>query len=277
MTNNKAVLISGASTGIGFSTALLLKDNGFTVFAGVRKAEDFERLNSLGFNSIYLDITDKESVEQAYDLVKASGFELAGLINNAGVAIAGPAEFLPVEKYQEQINVNLLGHIAVTQKFMPLIRENKARIINITSIAGFCAFPFNSAYCVSKFGLEAYSRSLRLELKQWGVEVISVQPGVVETPIWEKSKAVARVNFEGLPSRALDLYGKILQSLENAEQKNMTSPEKVAEAVYTALSSKKPKSRYLVGIDAHFLNIVSKLPPEVLEWLLSIKLKSKLG
>ncbi|MDD3149846.1 MAG: SDR family oxidoreductase [Candidatus Gastranaerophilales bacterium] len=276
MKKQKSVLISGTSTGIGNETAFLLADNGFKVFAGVRKKKDFANLNHENITPILLDITNNDSVKECFEIINRDNNDFISLINNAGIALAGPAEFLPIEEYQKQLEINLLGHIRVIQAFLPLVRKNNGRIVNISSIAGFCAFPFNSAYCVSKFALEAYSRSLRLELKQWDIKLILIQPGVIQTPIWEKSKKMAQENFNNLSSDAHNYYQNAFDKILKEKNKKRTSSIQVAKAILHAVKSKNPKNKYLIGKDAIFLNFLTKMPQSLQEWLFFLKLKARI-
>src|SRR5262245_29141737 len=183
------VIVTGASTGIGEATALHLRELGYDVRAGVRKDEDFERLGGLGLTPLHLDVIDAGSIAAARSEVGDG--PLAGLVNNAGVAVAGPLEFIPIDRLREQLEVNLIGQIAVTQAFLSGLRAGRGRIVNVSSIGGRVALPFLGPYAASKFGLEGVSDSLRRELRPQGVEVILVEPGGVKTPIWKKSTAVA--------------------------------------------------------------------------------------
>ena len=182
------VVVTGASTGIGEAAALHLKELGFEVRAGVRKDEDAERLRAQGVSPLKLDVTDTSSVAAAAAEV---GEEVFGLVNNAGVAVSAPVEFVPIDQLRRQLEVNLIGQVAVIQAFLPALRQSHGRIVNISSIGGRIALPLASPYAASKFALEAVSDSLRREVAQFGIEVSLVEPGGVKTPIWKKGTETA--------------------------------------------------------------------------------------
>ena len=184
------VLISGASKGIGRATALHLDAKGFTVIAGVRKKEDAESLRSAAsgrLKSVILDITNRDQILEAArmvkDIVGAAGLD--GLVNNAGIAVPAPLEFIPIDEFRRQIEVNLIGQLALTQALVELLRTAKGRIINISSVGGRISGPMLGAYHASKFAIEALTDTLRQELAPWHIRVASIEPGAVATPIWE--------------------------------------------------------------------------------------------
>ena len=204
------VVVTGASTGIGFAACQVLIRRGFRVFGSVRTPADADRLREkLGTNyvPILFDVTDPSSVKQAATAVReAAGEErLFGLVNNAGIAVAGPLAYLPLERFRLQIEVNLLGVHTVTQAFLPLLGTEPSRlgepgrIVNISSVSGRLAVPFLGAYAASKFGLEGYSDSLRRELMLFGIKVILIEPGAVVTPIWEKAEGIVIEQFPNTP------------------------------------------------------------------------------
>ena len=183
------VLVTGASTGIGEATVLHLRQLGFDPIAAVRKDEDAERLESQGLRTARIDVTDADQIAAARE---ALGEEpLAGLVNNAGIAVAAPLEFLPIDRLRQQLEINLIGQAAVTQAFLPALRRARGRIVNVSSIGGRVGLPLVGAYNASKFGLEGASDSLRRELRPHGVDVILIEPGGVRTPIWKKGASVA--------------------------------------------------------------------------------------
>src|SRR3954465_880768 len=188
------VLVTGASTGIGEATALQLRKAGFRVFAGVRKPEDGDRLRAAGVTVIQpLDVTKAEDVAAAVSTVRQEldGAELRGIVNNAGIGIGGPLEALDLDDFRRTIEVNTTSQLAVTKAFLPLLRKSKGRIVNMASIGGRVAQPFAGPYVASKFALEAVTDVLRVELLEWGVDVIAIEPGTIATPIWEKSSREA--------------------------------------------------------------------------------------
>ncbi len=279
-----SVLISGASTGIGKSCALRLAGAGFTVWAGVRRNADAQTLAGLSnrIRPVILDITDADSIGQAMARIREGleGQVLKGLINNAGIAIGGPLEFLPLEDFRRQIEVNLTGQVALTQAALPLLREasarkHSARIVNMGSVAGLSAVPFAAPYSASKFALEAITDALRVELRPWRIGVSIIEPGVIRTPIWEKSMSWAEEAAARISPEAFTLYGPALEAFRNATVKSASKgiePDAVAEATHHALTAKKPRPRYLVGPDAQWRPWFAALPEHCKDWLLVKKI-----
>ncbi len=269
--SQKYILITGSSSGIGKTSCLMLAQKGYKVFAGVRKQKDAQELQNENIIPVFIDVNDHSSIENALSIVaEETGDEgLYGLINNAGVAVAGPLEFLPIDKLRFQLETNLIGQVDVIQTFLPLIRKSKGRIINISSIAGFTAFPFKGAYCASKHALEAITDSLRRELYPWGIHVCSIEPGIIRTNIWERSMSLLKETINEMPQKAKEyyspFYGALVQKVFKKLEQRATSAETVGEIILKALNDKKPKSRYLVGKDAKFLNIIKLLPDRFLD------------
>jgi NAD(P)-dependent dehydrogenase (short-subunit alcohol dehydrogenase family) len=253
-----AVVVTGASTGIGRATALLLDAKGYRVFAGVRKEEDARELAKDGsdrLTPITIDVTDAGQIESAkQEVAEAMGEQgVAGLVNNAGVGGGGPIEFMPLDELRSTLEVNLIGQVAVTQAFIPLIRRGRGTIVFIASIGGRVASPFMSPYNTSKFAIEALGESLRHELRPWEIQVVVVEPGSIDTQIWAKGNEQVREQVEEMPEDARRLYGR--QITRFGEVLNETAsrgipPEKVAEVVHKAIASDNPRHRYLVGTDA---------------------------
>jgi NAD(P)-dependent dehydrogenase (short-subunit alcohol dehydrogenase family) len=243
-----AVVITGASTGIGEVSAMHLSGLGFRVFAGVRKPEDAERARQSGLEPLTLDVTDADSIRSAVEQVGDT--PLAGLVNNAGIAVAGPLEFIPVDEFRRQLDVNVVGQVAVTQAFLPALRQARGRIVNMGSIGGRVALPLLSPYAASKFALEAITDSLRRELRPWGIQVSIIEPAAIATPIWDKSREANEELARDAPPEAEQLYGKLINRIraETAElARTGLPPIEVAKAVEHALTAEKPKTRYLVG------------------------------
>ncbi len=261
----KSVFISGAASGIGRQCTMSLVDAGFRVIAGVRNKQAGEKLAQMApgqVKPIVLDITKSKDIESATRVVSAEN--LYGIVNNAGIAVLGPLEFIPLEKIRQQFEVNLFGHIAVTQAFLPFLRNSgKGRIINISSISGFVAFPFFGPYASSKFALEAFSEALRRELKPWNIQVALIRPGNIKTPIWHKSFLTAQSIADGFPPEAEAYYGNRMMSGDRSGD-NMTDPSVVAKAVLHALTASRPRSSYLVGRDARKHAFFKRLLPD---WL----------
>jgi NAD(P)-dependent dehydrogenase (short-subunit alcohol dehydrogenase family) len=252
----RSVLVTGASTGIGRATALRLDGTGWKVFAGVRKQEDADSLRAEASGRlapVILDVTDGEQVAAAAELIEreAEG-GLDGLVNNAGVAVPGPLETVPLEDLRHQLEVNLVAYVAVTQAMLPQIRRAEGRVVFLSSIGGRVAFPFGGPYHASKFATEAIGDVFRQELRPWGLKVSIIEPGSIDTPIWERGRRKAE-DVEAKAPRTNLLYGAALDKfrkvIEDTAERGIP-PDKVARAISHALESPRPRSRYLVGLDA---------------------------
>jgi NAD(P)-dependent dehydrogenase (short-subunit alcohol dehydrogenase family) len=258
------VLVTGASTGIGEATAVHLEGLGFDAVAAVRREDDAQRLRRQGLRAIKLDVTDPGSIASARK--ELGDAPLAGLVNNAGIAVAGPVEFLPLDHLRLQLEVNLVGQVAVTQAFLPALRQARGRIVFTSSIGGRVALPLVSPYSASKFALEAIADSLRRELHGQGVQVILIEPGGVRTPIWRKGNEVADELLERMPPEAEQLYGKLIAGLRREtrkiEQKTGIEPGAVAEVIGRAMTARRPRTRYLVGTDAKIRAPLAKVLPD---------------
>jgi NAD(P)-dependent dehydrogenase (short-subunit alcohol dehydrogenase family) len=258
------VLVTGASSGIGEATALHLKELGFDPVAAVRKDEDAERLAVSGLRTVRLDVTEADQIAAARD--ELGGAPLAGLVNNAGIAVAAPLEFLPLDQLRRQLEINLIGQLAVTQAFLPALRAGRGRIVNVSSIGGRVALPLVGAYNASKFALEAISDSLRREVRSQGVDVIVIEPGGVKTPIWRKGDELASELTADMPPEAERLYGGLIEALRRQTTKIATEtgiePREVAETIGRALTAKRPRARYLVGRDAKMRDPLAKVLPD---------------
>jgi NAD(P)-dependent dehydrogenase (short-subunit alcohol dehydrogenase family) len=252
----KSVLITGASTGIGRASALWLDRAGWRVFAGVRREEDAESLSAEASNLVplMLDVTDAAQIAAAAERIASAVGEagLDGLVNNAGIAVPSPLETIPIDEFQQQIEVNLTGQVAVTQAFLPLIRQARGRIVFVSSIGGLIAFPLTGAYHAAKFGIEAVGDVFRRELRSWGISVSIVEPGSIATPIWDRGDQKADEIGARTPQRE-ELYGRAIARYRKVIEdtvKRGIPPEKVAEVIEHALDAQRPKARYLVGRDA---------------------------
>lgn len=265
-----AVLVTGASTGIGAACALRLVREGYRVFAGVRSAEAGERLRAQAGGRLLplpLDVTDGRMIERAAEAIGEAQGEagLLGLVNNAGIAVGGPLEYLPVEDLRTQLEVNVVGLHAVTRACLPMIRRAKGRVVHIGSISGRIASPFTGAYAASKHAVEALCDALRLELAPEGISVSVIEPGQVRTPIWDKGLAdftaiVARIPAEGI--RRYQGRLRVMQYVLERARKYAAPPEDVADVVVHALTSAEPKTRYVVGRDARIRLWLSRLLPD---------------
>src|SRR4051812_5332754 len=237
------VLVTGASTGIGEATVLHLKTLGFDAVGAVRKDEDAERLEGRGIRTVRIDVTSADQIAAARD--QLGDVALAGLVNNAGIAVAAPVEFLPVERFRQQLEINLIGQMAVTQAFIPALRRGRGRIVNVSSIGGRVALPLVSPYSASKFGLEGLSDSLRRELRSLGVDVILIEPGGVKTPIWNKSQERAEDMLGDRRPGAERLSGKQIAAgragRRGTARETGAEPSAVAEAIGEALTAGRPR------------------------------------
>jgi NAD(P)-dependent dehydrogenase (short-subunit alcohol dehydrogenase family) len=272
------IVITGASSGIGAACALALDKLGYRVFAGLRDKADGETLTASAgprLMPIGLDVTDAASIAAAVHTVKAMVGEhgLTGLVNNAGIAVAGPVEVLPITEWRRQFEVNILGLVAVTQAFLPLLRQGRGRIVNIGSMSGRVAMPFMAPYSASKHALSGLTDSLRLELRPWGIHVALIEPGAVATPIWNKTRKEVDAWDAGWAKEIKALYGPPFNNAkEFASQAGAHAPPPgiVVDAVIHALRSRFPKTRYLVGRDARTRAILSTILPDRLhDWLIS--------
>jgi len=269
MANLSSVVITGASTGIGAACALQLDRLGYRVFAGIRKAADGESLRQRASERlvpIRLDISDATEVDHAARKVieALGGGGLAGLVNNAGIVVGGMIEFLPLDEFRRQFEVNVIGQIAVTQAFLPSLRKARGRIVNIGSLSGLISGPCTGAYSASKFALEALTDSLRMELRPWKIHVSIVEPGFIQTPIVSKSLAAADELRAQLPAEALELYGPSMRAVMDATEREAAKgapAEVVAKAVAHALTARRPRTRYIVGNRSRFqVGLLRALP-----------------
>lgn len=265
-----AVLVTGASTGIGRATALHLAEQGYRVFAGVRKQADADSISAEAsgeLTPVTIDVTKQKSIDEAQKTVaEAVGDEgLAGLVNNAGIGTGGPIEFMPLEDFKKVIDVNLIGQVAVTQAFLPLIRKATGRVVFITSIGGKIATPYLSPYSASKFGLEAVTDCLRRELHPWGIHVIAIEPGSIATPIWGKAREDVDQMRKGLPPEVERLYGAKIERMDEVTRETAERgipPIEVGKVIRRALEARRPKTRYIVGRDAKIMRTVERAIPD---------------
>ena len=266
-----AVLVTGASTGIGRATALLLDAKGYRVFAGVRKEADGEALKEEGserLTPVMIDVTRQPSVTEAKRKIsRAVGKEgLAALVNNAGVGGGGgPVEFMDLQDLYQTLDVNLFGQVAVTQAFLPLVRKAQGTVVFVASIGGRVASPFMSPYNISKFGVEALGESLRHEVMPWDIDVVVIEPGSIDTDIWSKGAEEINKIFGKLPAKAKKLYEAQMKRFGEVITETASrgiSPEKVAKVIYGAIRSHNPRPRYLVGLDAKVAARIKGTVPE---------------
>ena len=250
MEAKRSIVVTGASTGIGYAIAKYFSERTWQVFGSVRKREDGERLRAeLGVTPLLFDVTDDEAVQRGAAQVSESlsGRTLDGLVNNAGIAIGGPMLYLPMDKLQMQMEINVLGPARVTQAFAPLLGADQARtgvpgrIVQMSSVAGKSGLPFMGPYVASKHALEGMSESLRRELMVFGIDVIVIGPGAVVTPIWEKAETSGLEQYENT------VYGPMLKGFvaEFSRRGQLGLPaQRVAEDTWHAMTARRPKLRY---------------------------------
>ncbi|RPH80553.1 MAG: SDR family NAD(P)-dependent oxidoreductase, partial [Nitrospiraceae bacterium] len=228
---------------------------------------------------ITLDVTDEQSIRGSVEVVQKVVGEggLGGLVNNAGIVIGSPLEVIPLPQLRKQLEVNVIGQIAVTQAFLPLLRRGRGRIVNMGSIAGRGTIPLLGPYSASKFALEALTDALRMELQPWGIQVSIIEPGAIATPIWEKSAKTAEGLEASASEEAKALYGEAIIRVRDAvvqAAQRAIAPEAVVRAVHHALTSSRPHTRYLVGSDAKLRAwMVKWLPDRVQDRLLTWAIK----
>lgn len=275
----KNVLITGASSGIGRQTCIDLAQNGFYVFAGVRTQKDFDSLKSEHKNikPVYLDVLKNEDLARVFEELKGKNTTLDAIINNAGAVIAQPIECINLNDLKYQFELNTIAPVAIVQTFVPLMKKGK--IINISSMASTGIFPYISPYCASKRAMDILFNSLSIELKNKDIEIISIKPGSIKTPIWDKSIAKNRSRLENLPEEFKEKYEKDMTFLaKNAEKNNYKAlpVEKVSHTILKVLKTKKPKSSYCVGFDSVIACQICKLPQDLLNKVIKFHLKRKL-
>lgn len=264
------VVVTGSSTGIGRAAALHLDRLGFTVYAGVRREPDGESLRaeaSARLRPLLLDVTDAAAIEAAAKSVadERGGAGLAGLVNNAGIGVGGPLEFLPLDELRRVLEVNVVGVLAVTQAFLPLLREARGRVVIVGSSSGILATPFAGPYCASKFAVEALADALRAELRPWGMQVSVVEPGNIDTPIWGKTQRYADELEARVPEAAHKLYGDAIAAMRRYLERSARTGapvETCSRAIEHALSARRPRTRYLVGNDARLEAFLARWVPD---------------
>jgi NAD(P)-dependent dehydrogenase (short-subunit alcohol dehydrogenase family) len=254
----RLALVTGASTGIGRASALHLAGLGFHVLAGVRDPADAPD----GLEPLRLDVTSEPDVAAAAERV---GAELHALVNNAGIAVSGPVEVVPIEEWRRQLEVNVLGQVAVTRAVLPAVLRARGRIVNMSSIGGRVANPLFGPYSASKFALEAISDALRREVAEHGVRVVSVEPGGIATPIWGKGLDDARRLMEAAGEEQMRRYARLTEAVTRAVERigrEGLPPEEVARVVGKAVTAERPRARYVVGRQAKVQALAARLLPD---------------
>ena len=273
-------MVTGSSTGIGAACSERLARMGFQVFAGVHDEDDLGDAARGGapVTPVLIDVTREETIaaarEQIAEAVGAAG--LPGLVNNAGIAVGGPLELLPMADLRRQLETNVVGAIAVTQALLPMLRQGHGRIVNVGSTSGRVAAPFAGPYAASKFALRALSDSLRVELRPWRIPVCLIEVGPVATEIWDKSLAEMDRRWQGMSPSARELYGPLFRAIrKSAEQRGKSGIpiKEVVDAIVHAMVSPKPRSRYVVGKVARQIAIVSLLPDPIRDFLVRRELR----
>jgi len=279
----KTILITGASTGIGEATVLYLDSLGYRVFASVRKPQDAERIasqTSARVTPFLMDVADGESIQAAVQAVQAQvGVGgLSGLVNNAGIFIGGPLEYLPIKVLRKQFEVNVFGQIALVQACLPLLRPAHGRIVFVGSTSGFLATPLMGPYAASKFAIRALADALRNELHAAKVPVSLIEVGKVNTPIWDKALSTVDKMSGVLPDDAVSYYSPMIAAtVTRASRRGQSGihPLKVAAAIHRALTTAHPKPKYLVGADAHLQVLLVRVVParlldKLIRWQMEI-------
>lgn len=279
----RTVFITGATSGIGFATALKFDAMGWRVFAGAYPGEDVQPLidgSSDRLIVVPIDITEQKMIDKAKRIIseELAGRHLYGLINNAGILTGGPVEAVQIDTIRRQLEVNLFGHIAVTQAMLPLIRRgNKGHIVNVTSLSGHITMPFIGAYSMSKSAMEAFTDSLRLELAPWNIHVSAVTPGNVHTRLTANLESQFEEQRQSLPQEMRILYGENFRKVNtNLGKTTMgsSSPEDIANTISRAMTANRPRARYRVGTDARLLLFLKSILPQ--RWFDNI-LKRSMG
>lgn len=270
---SESVVVTGASSGLGRAAAIHLSELGYRVFAGLRTESSGAELSGLSPSAgelipVILDVTDAASIAQAGELIerRCGDTGLWAVVNNAGVAISAPLECVPIDVVRTQLETNVVGTLAVSQRFLPLLRASRGRIVNISSGVGNVAPPYLGAYAASQFAKEGLSDALRRELRPLGVSVSVIQPGAVDTPIWHKTRKSAEEILLVAPAEVVKAYRagfiEFLNMNEARAQGSKTTTAACAEAVAEALAAKRPKARYRVGIDSWSSTLARRIVPD---------------
>ncbi len=264
------VFITGTSSGIGEDAALRLDGLGHTVFAGARRAEDGEALAaraSSRLTPVICDVADEKSIAAAINVIEdaVGSAGLQGIVNNAGVARAGPLEHLSLDEWRSQFEVNVFGQIAVTRDAIPMVRRGRGRICFVGSVSGRMGSPLMGPYAGSKFAIEGIAQSLREELRPWDIEVSVVEPGPIKTAIWEKGRTYAAEMEERLGPEAMTQYRDqiegAMKGIDNNERIGAPT-SKTSDAIEHALFAARPNHRYLVGTPAKLAGPLTRLLPD---------------
>lgn len=277
----KDILVTGASSGIGQAATLTLLGQGFRVFAAVRSEPAAEALRGAApttvanrLETLELDVTNAGQIRAAVARVETAVGDagLWGLFNNAGISVAGPLEHVAIDDLRRQLEVNVIGQVAVTQAFLPLLRRARGRILTTGSIAGFFAAPALAPYSMSKYAIEAFSDALRRELRPWGIEVCLLEPGAIDTDIWGKGMSAFGEIMRSPPPGLLENYGGLVEGLRKAAQEsadNASPVELVSRDVVHAFTAARPRTRYRMGKDSASRKLISRLPDRWIDALVA--------
>ena len=266
MSARGTVIVTGTSSGIGRACAEDLARRGFRVLAGVRKEADAEAVRALApdrIEPLMLDVTDLDAIAALPERVGPEG--LAGLVNNAGMSYAGPLEHLPIEDVKQQLDVMLLAPFAITKALIPALRHARGRVVMIGSIGGRTSLPFMGPYNAAKAGIDGFANSLRPELQPFGIHVALIEPGAIKTDIWRRGIQAGDELLESMSDEAKRDYGARVEALRKTAQESEARgvpPQKVADAVAHALTAGKPRTRYLIGVDARVQALLRAALPD---------------
>jgi NAD(P)-dependent dehydrogenase (short-subunit alcohol dehydrogenase family) len=260
-----SVLLTGASRGIGQATALKLAADGWDVHAGVRRPSDGDALVAASpagrITPLALDVTDAEQIA-ALDRVLPERVD--ALVNNAGIVVPGPVEGVTIDDLRRQLEVNVVGQVAVTQALLPRLRASRGRVVFVSSIGGRVSTPMMGAYSASKFALEGLADAMRMELRRWGIQVVLIEPGAIDTDLWRQAEDTAREAEDALDPQLRELYADHLAGIRKTIpriQKQASAAQLAAGVVERALTARRPRARYLVGVDAHLQAAVGRALP----------------
>ncbi|MGW7465164.1 SDR family oxidoreductase [Streptomyces xantholiticus] len=257
---SKTVLVTGASTGIGRATALMLAREGFTVFAAVRKESDGVALGAT-VTPITLDITDPGQIAAAADAIG----RLDALVNNAGVGVTGPLEFVSLDTLRWQYEVNVFGQIAVTQAMLPKLRDSQGRVVTVGSVGSWITLPFGGPLCSSKHAIRSLNDALRMEVRPWGIRAVLIEPGSIHTSAVDKLEGEVEPRLEAIGDEGRRLYGTAYRTMATSglkEERSGSSPDVVARAVLHALTARRPRSRYPVGKKSRLMSTLGRVVPQ---------------
>jgi NAD(P)-dependent dehydrogenase (short-subunit alcohol dehydrogenase family) len=276
---NELIVVTGASTGMGAATARELARKGFHVLAGVRREPDADALRADGIEPCILDITVDSDIAAIAERVAGDPRPLRALINNAGIAVNAPIETLPLAEWHQQFEVNLFGHIAMTQALFPALLSSSGTVVNISSVGGKVVLPTYGAYAGSKFALEAVSDALRREVAKLGIKVVVIEPGAVKTEMVERGLATADRLKAAMTAGQLDRYGDLTEAVA-AQAESFTeigvSAEHAAKVIARAATASHPRTRYTIGRDAAILLRVARVVPDrVLDRIIRADLRSR--